>query len=185
MLNKSNELNSKNKAMVKGKIQTLIEYGRIEIHTREELKEYPKGSLVSYLSKDDVFYLGGFLMSVGKKHFYIISDLADASNKIKISFKNINAIYVGTVFDTSNDVISIKENTKKPTKHPVKIGDIIVYYGKNRVDKNRFISTRKYQMMMAWYELFGKYYTDCDNSHSDDNNYDNDDNDDCENNIDK
>jgi hypothetical protein len=149
---------NRDKSLVIGKINTMIENGRLSITNIDELRSFPIGSIVSYMSKDGMFYPGGFLVYVGKKHFKLLPDLFGETKIIRININNIETMYVGNVYEITGDVVSIKQSTNKITKHLVKIGDVVVYYGRDKIDKNRYMATKKYQKMLKWYALFGQYY---------------------------
>lgn len=145
------------KAIRKAKIQLLIEKGRILVSTREELLDFPLGSIISYITNDDIFHSDGYLKHIGKKSFTVIKEPKEDADITKIKFSNVVEMYIGHVGKTKNDVISIHQCNDTITKYPVKIGDIVVYYGRNNMDMKRFSFTDKYLRMVDWYSMFGDY----------------------------
>jgi hypothetical protein len=144
---------NKNKALVEAKIKKLLKRGRKAITTKAELQEYPKGSLVSYVNKQNIFKSGGFLMKIADDYFIYLN--SDEDKKYKGRFENVQTIYVGNVYEVEDDIVSIIKTTKAKTKWPVKINDIIIYYAHNSYDKDRFMCTDKYKMIKKWYDFFG------------------------------
>lgn len=144
-----------NKAMMKAKFIDYIAKGRKKITTYDELKHFPKGSIICLVGKDKVCHSYGFLRSVHKSYFKAYFDLLGDCNVYKIPFDYVDKMYVGNVYETVNDYVSIKATTKPVTGFPAKLGDIVVYYAKDNMDRNRFISTEKYERMAKWFEIFG------------------------------
>ncbi|AEQ32559.1 hypothetical protein [Megavirus chiliensis] len=145
---------NKNKAMLSAKIESLIENGRKEIKRQKELEKYPIGSLISYFNKDGVFKIGGFIKNFGDDNFVYLS--SDFEKNIRVRYCNVDKMYVGDVFKTKNDIVSIVPYTKTKTNFPVKIGDVVVYYGKNNTMSRRFMHTQKYKRMDQWYKIFSE-----------------------------
>jgi len=139
-------------AITGAKIATLIDHGRKEITTKEELEKYPIGSLISYMNNKNVYKIGGFLLKVVEEYF-IYLDL-DFQTKYRVRYGNVEKMWVGDVHKVNNDIVSIAKTKQEKTNFPVKIGKTIVYYAVNRFDLNRFVNTKKYQNMAKWYEYF-------------------------------
>jgi hypothetical protein len=138
------------------KIQSLIENGREEITTKKELEKYPIGSLVSYLTKTDVFKDAGFIYKFGDTWFIYIS--VDFSQKYRVRYHNVKTLWVGDVFHTKNDTVSINK-CKEKSNYPIKIGNTVVYYADTPFKEKRYKLTEKYRRMTTWYEYFGKENT--------------------------
>jgi hypothetical protein len=150
---------NKNKAYLKAKIKSLIDKGRNTVINRDELKKYPLGSNISYTDTNDIFHSGGFLDSIHKKYFVIRYNFADEAEFESVYFTEVSIMYVGIVNKTKNDVVSIIKYERKKTNFPVYVGETIVYYASDTVDKNRFLSTEKYKRMIDWYNVYGNYLT--------------------------
>ncbi|AVG46839.1 hypothetical protein [Acanthamoeba polyphaga mimivirus] len=143
------------KAVIAAKISNLLEYGRKQITTKKELEQYPIGSLISYMNKNDEFKQGGFIIKYAEEYFIYITP--DFKTKYRVRYQNIKKMWVGNVYKIiGNDIISLSKTSQKKTDHPVKIGNIIVYYASKKFDKTRFMNTKKYNIMVNWYEYFGK-----------------------------
>jgi len=135
------------------KIARLKKNGRKEITTKEALEKFPIGSLISYMNKSGIFKTAGFICKLSDDYFIYLS--ADFSKKYRVRYKNVLKMWVGDVYKTSNDIVSIVPSTNKKTKLVAEIGKIPVYYTTNRNTLNRFMHTEKYQRMIKWYEIFG------------------------------
>lgn len=144
---------NKNKALLQAKIKSMIKNGRDEIVSIDQLRGYPLGSLISYMRKNGIFKSGGFLWKMSKDYFIYLN--LNTDQKFRVRMKNIDKIWVGSVYDVSNDVVSLVQTDKKKTSKPVTIGDIVIYYAKDGYDYNRYICTEKYKLMEKWYDIFG------------------------------
>ncbi|AHA45881.1 hypothetical protein HIRU_S975 [Hirudovirus strain Sangsue] len=144
---------NKDKAAVASKVSTLLENGRKEIHTKTQLEKYPIGSLVSYFNKKGIFRSGGFIKKFGNDYFIYLTPEFDMS--VRVRYKNIDKMFVGSVYETMNDVVSINPAPPKKSKYNVKIGDTIIYYEDNITLIKRFTHTKKYQRIKQWYDTFG------------------------------
>ena len=157
--NKPNKINKNkpnkiNKAILSTKISNLIKHGRTELTSYDELKEYPVGSIISYLNKKNIFKQGGFLTKIDQKYFIYIT--LDFTTKYRVWFKNIVKIWVGDVHKVNGDYISLVPTSKNKTNFPVKVGDIVVYYASDNFSATRFKNTNKYKIMCKWFETFGE-----------------------------
>jgi hypothetical protein len=135
------------------KIKEMTNKGRKEISTKEELNEYPPGTLISYITITDVFHVGGFLKDKRINNFTFI-DKKMGDDAIKVLYSNVKKMYVGSVYECKNDLLKIEKSTKKSTEYPVKVGDIVVYYASDHFDQKRFMNTNKFKNMIKWYETF-------------------------------
>lgn len=144
---------NKNKALMEAKIKQMIKNGRDEITTIDKLKKYPIGSLISYINKHGIYKSGGFLWKISDDNFIYL--VLESKKKIRVRMKNVDKIWVGSVYDVKNDVVSIIPTDKLKTSKPVMIGDVPIYYAKDGYDYNRFTCTNKYKLMEKWQEVFG------------------------------
>lgn len=124
----------------------VISKGRTEITTRDELIQFPPGSLVSYMKKNGLFRSGGFLIAIHDNFFTLRGGKVGKPVTFDVFFNDVDKIYVGD-FD-------LTPTTKKPTKFPVFIGDTIVYYGKDKYDAKRYTTTNKFIRTLQWYNQF-------------------------------
>ena len=141
-----------NKDAIKMKIKKMIENGRVEITTKEELEEYDIGSLISYVNNNGTFKLGGFITKFSDEYFIYITP--DLSQKYRVRYKNIQKIWVGDPFKCTNDIVSIVKTKQKKTNFPVRIGNVTVYYAQKKFDADRFKCTDKYEQYVKWYKYF-------------------------------
>ena len=74
-------------------------------------------------------------------------------------------MWVGDVYTTKNDIVSIVPASQKITKYPVIINDIVIYYGSCEYDIAVFKNTKNFKNIMMWCEYFnnmtnrGRYMT--------------------------
>lgn len=141
-----------NRAAIAAKIDTLIENGRKEITTKEELEKFPIGSLISYMNKNNIYKLGGFIIKFADEYFIYITP--DFTTKYRVRYRNILKIWVGDVYSVTNDVVSLVKTKQKKTKFPVKIDNIVVYYAARLFDFKRFMNTERYRIMNNWFNYF-------------------------------
>lgn len=141
------------KTGIRLKTDTLIENGRKEILTKKQLEKYPIGSLISYLNTHGVFRIGGYLKRFDDEYF--VYTTVDFDKNIKVKYKCVSKMWVGSVYKCKNDVVSLIQCTNKKTKHYAKIGNITVYYTRDKNAIGRYLRTEKYQRMLKWYEKFG------------------------------
>ncbi|AYV85352.1 MAG: hypothetical protein Satyrvirus12_6 [Satyrvirus sp.] len=143
---------NRNVIYIKTRVEYLLQNGRKEIHTKSELDKFPVGALISYINKHDIFRTAGFLTKVTDDYFIYIQP--DLKTRIRVRFKNVKKMYLGTVYETINDLVSIVKTNKKETKFPVIIDNIVVYYANNRYDEIRYRNTEKFCLMLAWFSFF-------------------------------
>ena len=110
---------------VGNKISKMLDNGRIEIFPND-LEQISKGSLIAYLNNDWTLKPGGFLLEVNDDSFIYLAP--NFKKKYRVYLKNVQALYIGDVLKTKNDLISIIETTQEPTNYPVIIEGIIIYY---------------------------------------------------------
>jgi len=143
---------NKNKSLVEAKIKSMIKNGREEITTIDELKKFPIGSLISYMNKSGIYKSGGFIWKITDDNFIYLN--LETDQKFRAQIKNVDKMWVGSVYDVKNDIVSLIQSTKNKTSFPVIINDIVVYYAKNSFDFNRYVCTQKYKLMKKWSETF-------------------------------
>ena len=143
---------NKNKALIEAKIKLLMKNGRKQVTTIDKIKKFPIGSLISYMNKNGIFKSGGFLWKVCDDNFIYL--VLDSNKKFRVRMKNVDKVWIGSVYDVENDLVSLIPTNKKKTSKPVIIGDVIVYYAKDTYDYNRFVCTNKYKMMEKWFNVF-------------------------------
>lgn len=141
-----------NKALFASKVSTMIENGRQEITTREEIEEFPVGSLISYLNTDKVFRPGGYILKFKPDYFIYLS--FDFKVKRRARYSHIDKMWAGSVYSTKNDFVSIIKATNKISKYPVMVDDTIIYYAPNSYDAKRFKNTEKYLSIVEWKKHF-------------------------------
>lgn len=134
------------------KIENYKKNGRCEITTRDELLEYPIGSLISFTKKKNIFKLGGFLTKISDDYFTYITP--DFEHKFRVKYSNVVKMWAGDVYSTHNDIVSLVKNSKKKTNYPITVDGIIVYYAKNNYDSTRFKCTDRYKRLIAWVNYF-------------------------------
>jgi very-short-patch-repair endonuclease len=133
-------------------VKHLINCGRVQVDNKEELENYPTGSLISYININNKFKSGGFFYRSSEDYFVYITP--DYERKIRVRYNNIQSIWVGYVFSVKEDIVNIAQITQEKNKFPVEICDVIVYYAKNKTDKKRYMITQEFKVMMKWYEFF-------------------------------
>ena len=140
--------------ILKTKLKIMMDNGRKEITSREELEQFPIGSLISYTNKNNTFRQGGFIIKFANEYFNYITP--DFKTKYRVRYVNVEKMWVGDVYKVTKDTISLTATTQTKTNFPVKVNNIIVYYAKNNFDANRYILTNKYETMIKWCEYFKK-----------------------------
>lgn len=143
-----------NRTLVLAKISNLIENGRKEITTVKQLKKYPIGSMISYMNHDGVFKNGGFIIRFDENNEYFVYITPDFTSKWRVKYKFIKKMWVGDVYETHNDWVCIHPTKNPETKYKATIGNIVVYYCKDRTMLKRFLFTHKYDKMTKWYNYF-------------------------------
>lgn len=134
------------------KVQELIDKGRVLITTKEELENFPKGSVVSYITKEGKYRSGGFLTSIQPDYFTLHGGTKFAPVSFCVQFSNVKEMYVGKV-DRSRKITKIVPVpiTQEITNYPVFVGDIVVKYEKDKWKQNRFMQSKKYKAMVEFY----------------------------------
>ncbi|AEQ60153.1 hypothetical protein [Acanthamoeba polyphaga mimivirus] len=140
------------KSRIEAKILGFIESGRKEITSKEQLEKYAIGSMISYKNNRNEFKTGGFITKFASSYFIYIT--SDFTTKYRVKYKNIKIMWIGNVYKTKNDLVSLIETTQKPTNYEVVVDGITIYYAKNSFDVRRYKSTDKYKRMIAWCNYF-------------------------------
>lgn len=155
-LNKGINMNEHNKIIPKYvvdvKISYMKEHGRKEINNKEELENFPIGSLISYVNKKGEFRQGGYIIKFAEDYFIYLS--IDFSTKYRVRYKNVKQMWVGDVYSVHNDIVSLQPSQKKKTNFPVIVNSVTVYYAKNNFDLKRWQNTHKYKNLIKWCEYF-------------------------------
>lgn len=141
-----------NKAVIATRINNMIKGGRKEITTKNQLEKYPIGSLISYMNNNSIFRPGGFIIKFYIDYFIYVS--SDFSTKYRARYSHIQKMWVGTIYSTKKDIVSIVKATQTKTNFPVAINNVIIYYGSNTFDADRFKNTDKYKKIIRWCEYF-------------------------------
>lgn len=144
---------NKLKAALLLKISTMKKNGRKEIKTKEELEEYPKGSLISYMNTSGIYRSAGYIDKFEDESFIYLS--SDFKTRYRVRYMYVKKMWVGDVYKTEKDLVSIIPSTNKKTKFFAKVGDVVVYYATDSTMIGRFQNTQKYLRMMKWYERYG------------------------------
>lgn len=131
-----------NAGILEATLKLLIKKGRKKVTTQKELLEFPKGSQISFVTKDNIYRAGGFLKSVKKTYFKYYPSL-DKKFTLPVQFQEIKKIYVGSPLYLSGK--------KTSSNFPVKLGDKVLYYANDNFDKKRFMATKKYKDMKKWF----------------------------------
>ena len=100
-----------NKDVIKIKIKKMIRNGRKEITSKEELEEFPIGSLISRMNNNNVFKPCGFITKFSDDHFIYITP--DLSNKYRVRYDTVQKMWVGNPFKCTNDIVSIVKTKQK------------------------------------------------------------------------
>lgn len=148
----SNSAKIVNKALFALKIDTMVENGRKEIITKKQLEKYPIGSLISYLNINNIFKPGGFIIKFKPEYFIYITP--DFNTKYRVRYTVIQKMWVGSVYKTKGDFVSIVPTEKPKTKFPVIVNDIVIYYASDSFDVKRFKYTEKYKKIVSWCDFF-------------------------------
>ena len=150
---KSNEKNHYvSKAANAAKIETLIEHGRKEITTKNQLKKFAIGSLVSYMNKDDIIKSGGFITKFADEYFIYVTP--DFNAKYRVRYINITKMWVGNAYKVKGDIINLIKTDQKKTNFPARIGDITVFYSKKAYHLKRYMNTDRFKRTVRWYNYF-------------------------------
>jgi hypothetical protein len=144
---------NKDKALIRLKIDDMLLNGRKEITTIDQLNKYPCGSLISYMNSDGIFRKGGFLLDIQDNSFSFLT--SDFERRYRINMNKVSKIWIGSVYKVKNDVVSIVPTTKQKTSFPVKVGNIIVFYGQDNYAVKRYTHSAKFQTVLKWFNRFG------------------------------
>ena len=109
--NKTTKIKKIDKAVLKTKISNMINNGRQEITTKDQLERFSIGSLISYININNIFKQGGFIIKFFDEFFVYITP--DFTTKYRVRYKNILKMFVGDVYSVRNDIVSIVKTTQK------------------------------------------------------------------------
>lgn len=150
------------KSLVLTKIDRLKQYGRIELTTQEDLESnFQVGSMVDYMNHQNIYKAAGFITAFGDDYFDFIT--YDFEKKYRLRYKFITKMWVGSVYSTVGDVVSITTTTQKKKKVATKVDGIIVHYADKPSGAFKFKHTEKYRRMIKWLEYFKGKTEDEDN----------------------
>ena len=135
---------------VADKIRAMKDDGRVEIDGSPSdmiagLKNF-KRLHVSYVTKSGMYRSGGFLTKMDEDDEYIVL-AAPPIASFSVSLKAVDALYVKVPKAKAVDA-TITPATGPPTRFMVKVGDVVVYYGKDSYKASRFKQTARYKAMM-------------------------------------
>lgn len=134
------------------KISMMIQNGRKEISSYDELKKYQRGSLISYITHTGIFRYGGFLLKVSPENFIYLTP--DFSQKRRAYFKSVSKMWLGNVNEVNNDIVSLKQSSQRESNFPVNVNNTVIYYGNSTYDRVRFLNTDRYKKIIQWYKYF-------------------------------
>jgi hypothetical protein len=140
-----------NKALMKVTKDKLLTVGRQKISTRDELKKFPMGSNISYKSISGNFRLAGWLTDINDDNFMYTPDF---EHKIRVKFSRVKRMWVGSVYETDGDVVSIYPTKKIETKFPVIVNGVIVHYCRNEYYVKVYKASEKFDRIIEWCNYF-------------------------------
>lgn len=76
------------------KIKELLKKGYVEIHTKEELENFPLRSVVAYITTKGLYRSGGFLKSIQDKYFVLQGGSPTQPISFCVQFDNVESMYV-------------------------------------------------------------------------------------------
>lgn len=140
------------------KIMKMKDQGRTKVEgdaeeIMKELENFPKHIHISYVTKEDMYRSGGFLRKVvnTEKERYFILWVPDKKISFPVQAKNVKELWIKTVQRKVAEV-KIEPTTKAPTKFPVVVGDVTIYYAKDSWDRRRYMTTDKFKQMQEAHE---------------------------------
>jgi hypothetical protein len=149
---KSKPVRKIEKARLDAKIINYIENGRKEITSKKQLEKYAFGSLISYMTKSDIFKPGGYITKFGDDNFIYITP--DLQTKYRVRYENVKKMWVGDVYKVRNDLVTLAKTKQEPTRYKVIFNDVIIFYATSSFDAKRYQCTEKYKRLVAWNEYF-------------------------------
>ena len=63
-------------------------------------------------------------------------------------------MWIGSVYETKNDLVSIVSSQKPKTKFPININNVPIYFATDSYDARRFTYAGKYERIIKWCEYF-------------------------------
>lgn len=133
-----------------------IDNNRNIITTKEELEEYAIGSLISYMTINGNFRSGGFIIKFCEDYFIYI--MPDFVTKYRARYVNISEMWIGDVYTTRNDIVSIVSCERKKTKFSIIINDVIIFSG-SEDNCSQFKHGERYEMITNWCTYFNNKLT--------------------------
>lgn len=142
---------NRSRETVEARIKMLLDNGRRIIRNRREFRNEPLGSLVSYVTKENLYRSGGFLKKIEKDYFVIQGGTYGKPISFTVQFNNVHYVIVGSPIRSTQKKL-------KTTNFPVSIGDKVVYYARDNYDRKRFKMTEKYKNMEIWKKQYESKY---------------------------
>ena len=130
----------------------VVECNRNEIMTKEQLEKYPIGSLISYMNVNGRFKLGGFIVKFCEDYFIYVAP--DFVTKYRARYSHVRNMWVGDVYRTPNDIVSIVPWEGNVSKYSVTVNDVVVYYGCKKYKTDMYRTSRSFKNIMKWCEYF-------------------------------
>ena len=146
------EVINHDKAALSLRLEQFKKNGRKKIKTKEELEEFPYGSLISYMKNDGVFRSAGFIDKFEDTSFVYCS--LDFKQRVRVKYSCIDKMWVGDVYKVKNELVCMKPSMKE-TNYPLKIGGTVVLYARDTYVIKRFKLTNKYKTILKWYDRYG------------------------------
>ena len=95
---------------------------------------------------NNIFRQGGFIIKFATDYFIYITP--DFNTKYRARYSHIQKMWVGNVYQTKHDIVSIVPAENKKTNFPVNINNITIYYASKTLDIKRFQNTDKYKKII-------------------------------------
>jgi hypothetical protein len=151
----------------------IINKGYLVFHKIKDLSKFPKGSRICYLTKDLKWRSGGFLVEISRSntlygtnqlldHYkYYLAYKAFNNSLFHLQDEDIRDIYIKpkNVKKTNTGPVPIKYPGEK-TQFPVIVKNTIIKYCRDSSDRDRFMSSAKYQRILNYGYIFQNQDTD-------------------------
>jgi len=137
-------------------------FKKIEVY---QIYSIPIGSKLAYVTKDNKWRSGGFLISIKNSNtLYDTKETLD-TYKIYIEYKGFNGALYSLQEDDIRELYILPKKQKKndkvvmpmvgtPTKYPIYVqdekgNDVVVKYARDVHDRDRFMNTLKYRNILS------------------------------------
>lgn len=129
-----------------------LKANRIEIEGNpagmiEKLKQIYRPH-VSYITIDDKYRAGGFLRAVDKEGRFITLAQPRKGLTFPVQLKDVKAMYVQAF---KHKLQPPKATDMAPTKYPVNVDDVTVFYAKDKYKQTRYMATEKFKALVKKY----------------------------------